>query len=151
MNPRDDRWTSEQRQSFWHRTQLRPTYPRMEVLQALRSLGATALSSDALFRHMQHGGSALSLSTVYRVVKELERAGLLLCEWSNDRKALYRLKPEGFDTHELRMTCAASGRSVVLDDPGLLSRLLAIAGQMGLDVRGKKTTILFEDAEPHGR
>ncbi|MFT3814720.1 MAG: transcriptional repressor [Acidovorax sp.] len=131
-----------------HGARLRPTYPRTEVLRALQALGNAAESSEGLHRRMQLQGSTLSLSTVYRAVKELEHAGLLLCEWSSDRRALYRLKPKDFDARELRMACAASGRSVVLDDPGLLSRLLAIAGQMGLETGGKRITILFEDEQP---
>ncbi|GAA5236159.1 Fur family transcriptional regulator [Verticiella sediminum] len=121
------------------------TYLRMEVLRAMRELDSGAVGREDIFRHLLLGGSQVSLSSVYRVITDLLEAGWLVREWSGGRKALYRLKPDGFDGRELRMACPRTGRSVVIDDPSLMARILAVAEQTGFDVGAGVTTIVFGD------
>lgn len=131
-------------QSFLQRIRsagLRPTAARIGVLQVIAACSADHMSAEEVFRRMVARGTPNCLSTVYRVIHELTGRGLLLREWSSMRKALYRLKPERFDTEPLRLVCPESGRTVVLAEADLYAGLLAAARHHGIDLDGQALSI----------
>lgn len=86
----------------------------------------------------------VSLGTVYRAMNELEMHGLLLREWGPHRRALYRIKPAGFDEHRLRLVCQGCGRGVALTDDALLNAVDRLAQSQGLSLAGTVLAIPCE-------
>lgn len=126
---------------------LRPTSARVGVLQVIERSGMERICAEDVFRKMMRRGTRVSVSTVYRVIHELTGRGLLLREWDARRKALYRLKPDCFDTEPLRLVCPESGRTVVLADADLYEGLLAAARHHGIDLEGQALSIQVSTAD----
>ena len=120
---------------------IRPTIARIGVLQVISAAAPGRISAEEVFRQMMRRGTRASVSTVYRVIHELVGHGLLLREWGAKRKALYRLKPDCFDTEPLRLVCPESGRTVVLADADLYEGLLTAARHHGIDLEGQALSI----------
>ncbi|WP_306770584.1 Fur family transcriptional regulator [Pantoea sp. 18069] len=117
---------------------LRPTMARIATLQVLAGFGTRAASIEELHRALIGRGTKVSLGTVYRTMQELESRGLLLREWARHRKAMYRLKPAGYDSPALlRLVCRNSGRSVPLEAAKLHAQLLSAASAAGYDLTGQ--------------
>jgi len=117
-------------------TGLRPTMARIGVLQVIEAASPAAVCAEEVFRRMMLRGTRASMGTVYRVIHQLEAAGLLLREWDANRKAHYRIKPAERDVATILLVCRESGRSVVLTDGDLHARLVAAARREGLAPHG---------------
>ncbi|MGC3985659.1 MAG: transcriptional repressor [Pseudorhodoferax sp.] len=127
---------------------LQPTVARIGLLQVLESAAPSCLSADELFQRMLQRGTRVSVGTVYRVVQQLHAAGLLVHEWDVQRRALYGIKPEGFDAQAVRLVCRGTGRTVTLADPELHARLLAAAAAQGQDLRGQALSVVVDSLVP---
>lgn len=129
-------------------TRLRPTMPRIAILQVLESAGETqALDAEDIFQRVMARGPKAGLGTIYRVLHELERHGLLLREWGGGRKVMYRLKPRTGQSQALFMVCPHSGRRLEIVDPVLNDRLRAAASNLGLSLAGRRVLIEVDEAE----
>ena len=56
---------------------LKVTSPRLKVLEILDSASTRHLSAEAIYRALLVSGEQLGLATVYRVLTQFERAGLV--------------------------------------------------------------------------
>lgn len=72
-----------------HAVALRPTYSRLQVLQAVQRAGAHGIGCQALYVALLRGGAALPLATIYRVAKDLADAGLLARGLDSDQRVIY--------------------------------------------------------------
>jgi len=120
-------------------TRLRPTVARIGVLQVIESAQPAGLDADAVFRRLLQRGTPASVGTVYRVIQQLQAHGLLLREWGARRKAVYRLKPAGFEQHAHRLVCRRCQHSVAFDEPQLHAALQALPALEGLRLAGPMT------------
>ena len=121
------------------------TYARLAVLRALEINPGQAMCREDVFRLMQSSGMNISIASVYRIINELTTTGVLVREWDDGHKALYRIKPRDFDQQELRMRRSGDEKAAVtLDDASLLTRILSVARQRGFDASGKKITIVLD-------
>lgn len=128
---------------------LRPTVARIGVLQAIDEPAAGAVCAEDVVRQMLRRGTPASPSTVYRVIHELDAAGLLQREWDHARKALYRVRPDGQDARSVSLVCRRSGRAVPLAADGELhALLLEAAARAGFDLRGQALTVLADKVLP---
>ncbi|WP_326536743.1 Fur family transcriptional regulator [Pseudorhodoferax sp.] len=127
---------------------LQPTVARIGLLQVLEAAAPHCLSAEDLFQQMLRRGTRVSVGTVYRVVQQLHAAGLLVHEWDLQRRALYGVKPEGFDGQAVRLVCRDTGRTVTLADEELHARLLAAAARQGQDLRGQALTVVVDSLVP---
>lgn len=118
---------------------IRPTTIRIAVMQLLSEPVGQALSVEDIYRGLASRGVIVGVGTVYRTTRELEERGLLLREWNALHKALYRLKPVGYDndTTRVRLVCRESGRVVLLDEDDLHARLLEAGRAAGFDLSGQ--------------
>ncbi|KAF1003189.1 MAG: Ferric uptake regulation protein [Luteibacter sp.] len=123
---------------------IRLSVARIGVMQVLQAAEPQPLGVEDVYRRMGQRGTRASLGTVYRAMNELEAHGLLLREWSHHRKALYRIKPAGFDGHLLRLVCRDCERSVAVTDAALLAELERQARAQGLALAGSAVTIACE-------
>ncbi|MGJ7543493.1 Fur family transcriptional regulator [Variovorax sp. LT1R16] len=123
---------------------LRPTMARIGALQTVEAAAPERLCAEEVFRRMMLRGTHASIGTVYRTLQQLEAVGLLRKEWGAGRKAFYGLGPVDGGDASLRLVCGHSGRSVLLDDPELHARLVALASAQGMDLAGQTLTLQTE-------
>ena len=121
------------------------TYARLAVLRTMEAHPDQALCREDIFRLMKSKGLNVSISTVYRIINELTAAGILLQEWSEARKALYRIKPRNFGRQGLwlKAKAGARGSEVAVNDAALLARILSVAREHGLNADDGKITIVL--------
>ncbi|MDR2128312.1 MAG: transcriptional repressor [Burkholderiaceae bacterium] len=133
---------------FWwlREARLRPTVARISALQVMRLAGGDGLTVEQVYRQLHLRGTPTSLATVYRIMHELESAGLLRREPSDARKALYRLPLSDPEAAGLRVICPVTGDAIPLDEPQLHRYLLAAAAQVGIDLRGQPLAIQLAQA-----
>lgn len=123
---------------------LRVSTARIGVMQVLQAAAPEALGAEDVYRRMGERGTRASLGTVYRAMNELEAHGLLLREWGQHRKAMYHIKPMGFDGHRLRLVCRNCERSVAVMDGALLAELDRQARAQGLALAESAVTLACE-------
>lgn len=107
----------------------------MYVLEVLKSYPQTWLEGEAIFRELIVRGTQVSLTSVYRAIKDLDCRGLLLREWRNGLaggKAVYKLRSENPRDQQSTIVCRQCGMGVVADDSGVIESLHQLAVRQGL-------------------
>lgn len=127
---------------------LTPTIARIGMLQVLKAAAPRCLSAEDLFHQMLLRGTRVSVGTIYRVLHQLDGAGLLRREWSRQRKALYGFKPDGVDAGTVQLVCRHTGRSLALADGALHAQLIAAAACAGVDLGGQALTVTVDHLPP---
>ena len=80
---------------------LKATLPRIKVLEIIRGSEERHLSAEDVFRRLLEQGHDVGLATVYRVLSQLEAAGLLSRNVFDGGKAVFEMN-EGDHLRELR-------------------------------------------------
>ncbi len=114
---------------------LRPTHARLCVLEVLEDEPQRWMESEAVFRELIARGTTISITTVYRVIKDFEDRGVLLREWRigvNGRKAFYKLNSDDPRDREDTIICRQCESSVPIDDSALHEHLRQLASRHGL-------------------
>lgn len=122
---------------------LRPTIPRLAVLQVFEDAADAALSVEDVFLRLFQRGVQANLATAYRVSRELEQHGLLLRLIAQGRRQLYRLNVPMGDVGHLWAVNCSSGERAVLRDAKLQARLLAALADSGLALDGGRIAVEF--------
>lgn len=86
---------------------LKATLPRLKVLELLRSAPSRHLSAEDVYRRLQDQHADVGLATVYRVLSQLESAGLLSRNVFDAGKAVFEIN-EG--EHHDHLICLQCGR-----------------------------------------
>ncbi|MBX3639302.1 MAG: transcriptional repressor [Nitrosomonas sp.] len=123
---------------------LRPTHARLCVLEVLEDEPQRWIESEAVFRELITRGTAISITTVYRVIKDFEYRGILLREWRVDisgRKAFYKLNSDDPQDCEDIIVCRQCESSAPIDDSALHERLRQLASRRGLTPAKRPITI----------
>jgi Fur family ferric uptake transcriptional regulator len=68
------------------------------------------ISAQELHERLLTGPQPMGLTTVYRILRDLDAAGLVDCFRDRDGERLYRMRPDGTHRHYIR--CRACARSV---------------------------------------
>lgn len=140
---------------------LRPSVVRLCVLQTLADGGTEWQRGDEVFRRMLLRGTSVSLTTVYRILKELERTGLIVREWVRSRGgalAVFRCQAPSAEWGAVRMRCGDCGAVAEVHDRDLhevlsrvaLSRGLPAAGAFDVRTHGPCTTCRNRGEAPRG-
>ena len=121
---------------------LRPTMARIAVLQCIEA-AADCISADEVFRQVSDRGAKASISTVYRVIHDMEQANVVQREWDDRGTAMYRLRHTR-KSARLRLLCAECGYGFNLVDAGLHARLLAAARRAGMEPADPVLTVRLD-------
>ncbi|MDZ5636437.1 Fur family transcriptional regulator [Janthinobacterium sp. GMG1] len=116
---------------------LRPTSARICILQVLAGTQRQAMNAESIYQQLLHIGIAVSLGTIYRVLKEMEGAGLLLREReasASGNKARYLIKPDQVETDSCYLVCRVCERSVLVQDMPLVEQLRQTAAAHGMEI-----------------
>lgn len=84
---------------------LKATLPRMRVLDIIRQSDSRHLSAEDVFKRLMEEGAELSLGTVYRVLSQLEAAGLLLRNVFDGGKAVFEINTGPRHDHLICLSC----------------------------------------------
>jgi Fe2+ or Zn2+ uptake regulation protein len=130
-----------------HTAKLRPTQARRQVLEALMDT-SEYLRTEDIYRKLIERKAKTNVASVYRALRDMRKAGLLLILWDTSRAIRYHLPPED-TTLSLRIVCRGNGDEVTFSDPELYARILSAAVRHGLSLEGREFE-LHADFEQQG-
>jgi Fur family ferric uptake transcriptional regulator len=111
---------------------LKATLPRLRILQLFESSKVRHLSAEDIYKTLVKEGTDTGLATVYRVLTQFERAGILVRHHFESGKAVFELN-EG--RHHDHLVCLQCGRVEEFYDRAIEKRQNAIAEKYGFKVR----------------
>lgn len=120
--------TIDDQEASLHSAGLRATLPRLKVLEVFRTSKTRHLSADDVFRQLIEDGSDVGLATVYRVLAQLEHAGLIERSAFSQDRAVYELNG---GSHHDHLVCINCGRVDEFTDVTIEARQQAVAKQNG--------------------
>lgn len=116
MTARADKGDTAQAEPELHSVGLKATLPRMRVLEIIRASELRHLSAEDVFLRLHEQGSDVGLATVYRVLSQLEGAGLLLRNVFEGGRAVFEIN-EGI--HHDHLICLDCGRVDEFSNDGI--------------------------------
>ena len=114
-----------------HRFGLKATLPRMRVLEIIRASPQRHLSAEDVYRRLLEEGADIGLATVYRVLAQLEQAGILARSTFDTGRSVFEIN-EG--VHHDHLICVSCGRVDEFHDPAIEKRQLAVAEANGYEL-----------------
>lgn len=125
-------------------SRMRVTSGRIFVLQAIERSALKKLRVEDIFRELVDNGTPLSLGSVYRVLKELTREGLLVRVWDHggdEQKFSSWMQADATPAPSHAMACRGCGRCVPIDDVRLVAQLRRAGERAGLAMSQSALTI----------
>tara|TARA_Y100000748_G_C15133062_1_gene346919 strand:- start:93 stop:521 length:429 start_codon:yes stop_codon:yes gene_type:complete len=83
---------------------LKVTHPRTKILEVLQTNPEDHLSADAIHSYLASHNESIGLATVYRVLTQLEMAGLVQKNQFKENQSTYEIKKQHHD-HLICITC----------------------------------------------
>lgn len=110
---------------------LKVTRPRVRILALLDDPATCCLSAKAVHRAFIGSDQRMSLGTVYRVLADLEKAGLVVGHHFDGELKEYGLAERADHDH---MVCVETGDVIKFDDPELRAVQARVAARHGYEV-----------------
>ena len=110
---------------------LKATLPRRKILELFESSKVRHLSAEDVYKALIAEGIDIGLATVYRVLTQLEQAGLLSRQHFETGKAVYELNQGGHHDH---LVCLQCGRVEEFFDAEIEKRQTRIARERGFEI-----------------
>ena len=107
---------------------LKVTSPRLKVLEILETSAERHLSAEAIYKALITAGEELGLATVYRVLTQFERAGLVVRHNFESGTAVFELAD---GTHHDHMVCLTTGKVIEFFDERIEQLQTEIADKHG--------------------
>lgn len=107
---------------------LKITSPRLKVLEILETNAARHLSAEAIYKALLAAGEELGLATVYRVLTQFERAGLVTRHNFESGTSVFELAD---GTHHDHMVCLKTGDVIEFYDERIEDLQQEIAEKYG--------------------
>ena len=110
---------------------LKVTHPRTKILDILQSNPDMHLSADEIHNKLVDHNESIGLATVYRVLTQLEVAGLIQKNQFNDNQSSYEIKKQ----HHDHLICTKCGKIIefINDDLETLQEKISDKYQFRLD------------------
>jgi Fur family ferric uptake transcriptional regulator len=87
---------------------LKVTHPRTKILEILQSNPEFHLSADAIHNYLIKNNESIGLATVYRVLTQLEMAGLIQKNQFKENQSTYEIKKQ----HHDHLICIKCGKII---------------------------------------
>lgn len=126
---------------------LKITSPRLKVLEILESSEQRHLSAEAIYRALLETGEELGLATVYRVLTQFERAGLVSRHNFEGGTAVFELADR---THHDHMVCLDSGRVIEFYDERIEDIQREIADRHGFEIEEHSLVLYVRPKKAEG-
>lgn len=114
-----------------HRVGLKATLPRMRVLEIIRASSRRHLSAEDVYRRLIEENVDIGLATVYRVLTQLEQAGILARSTFDSGRSVFEID-EG--QHHDHLICVSCGRVDEFHDAAIEERQIAVARARGYEL-----------------
>jgi len=110
---------------------LKVTHPRTKILDILQSNPGMHLSADQIHNRLVEHSESIGLATVYRVLMQLELAGLIQKNQFADNQSNYEIKKQ----HHDHLICTKCGKIIefVNNDLEILQEKISDKYQFRLD------------------
>lgn len=110
---------------------LKVTQPRLLILNLLDVSEQRHLSTNDIYLALSNNKTPLTLGTIYRVLDQFEKSGLVMCHHFSAENAVFELcDPE----HHDHMVDIKSGKIIEFYDEVIEQRQREIAAEHGLDL-----------------
>jgi Fur family ferric uptake transcriptional regulator len=123
---------------------LKTTVPRTRILRFFEKNEVRHASAEDVYKTLDREGAHIALPTVYRVLMQFERAGLLTRQQLNGR-AVFELN-EG--RHHDHFVCMQCGRFDEFYEPGIESRQAEIAAARGFKLQTYALRLFVDCTKP---
>lgn len=110
------------------RVGLKVTYPRVKVLELFNDRAGSHLCAEEVCRLLTEQGEDIGLATVYRVLTQLDEAGVILRQLFDGHKSVYEINRGAHHDH---LICLKCGRVTEFDDAMIELRQQQIAETKG--------------------
>jgi Fur family ferric uptake transcriptional regulator len=127
---------------------LKATLPRIKVLRIFQNARQRHLSAEDVYRALLEEGSDIGLATVYRVLMQFVRAGLLARQHFEGSKAVFELD-EG--RHHDHLVCLRCGRVEEFVDAGIEARQRDVARERGFELQDHALSLYGLCSDPRCR
>lgn len=110
---------------------LKVTLPRMKILEILEGSANHHLSAEDIYRSLLQSHEDIGLATVYRVLTQLEAAGLVTRHHFEGGTAVFELKAT---LHHDHIVCVDCGGIEEFVDAGIEERQLSVAHRLNYEL-----------------
>jgi Fur family transcriptional regulator, ferric uptake regulator len=110
---------------------LKATLPRLKVLEVFQNSNKRHLTAEDVYRVLLNEESDVGLATIYRVLDQFEKAGVLARHHFEGGKAIYELE-EG--KHHDHIVCLQCGRVEEFYDAEIEKRQIKVAKERGFAI-----------------
>ena len=116
---------------FLRKAGLKVTSPRLKVLEVLETSEERHLSAEGIYRAVLESGEELGLATVYRVLTQFERAGLVRRHNFEGGTAVFELAD---GKHHDHMICLDTGKVLEFFDERIERLQHEVANSHGYEI-----------------
>ncbi len=124
---------------------LKATLPRLRILELFESSNVRHLSAEDIYKMLLKDGTDTGLATVYRVLTQFERAGLLIRHHFESGKAVFELNQGGHHDH---LVCLQCGRVEEFYDEAIEKRQIAVAKERGFTIHEHSLHLYADCTKP---
>lgn len=110
---------------------LKVTLPRMKILQQLEAADERHMSAEEIYKALLDADENVGLATVYRVLDQFEKAGIVLRHNFEGGSAVFELADEEHHDH---MVCMETGQVIEFMDEEIEARQHRIAEEHGYEI-----------------
>lgn len=107
---------------------IKATFPRIKILDIFYQRANQHMSAADVYRNLISDHSSIGLATVYRVITQLEDAGLLKRTQLDAHTTVFELNDKGHHDH---MVCTHCGQILESSDPAMAQLVRKIAKRSG--------------------
>ncbi|CAB3722765.1 MULTISPECIES: Fur family transcriptional regulator [Achromobacter] len=107
---------------------IKATFPRIKILDIFYQRANQHMSAADVYRNLISDHSSIGLATVYRVITQLEDAGLLKRTQLDAHTTVFELNDKGHHDH---MVCTQCGQILESSDPAMAQLVRKIAKRSG--------------------
>lgn len=130
---------------------LKSTLPRLKVLDLFENSEERHLSAEDVYKQLLGSGEDVGLATVYRVLTQFERAGLLVRHHFEGGKSVFELNQ---GEHHDHIVCLQCGHVEEFYDAAIETRQEKVAAELGFAIRDHSLHIYADCTKkkcPHKR
>ena len=120
---------------------LKVTQPRLLILSLLEEADQRHLSTNDIYIILSKKNTPLTLGTIYRVLDQLEKAGLVLCHHFTSDNAVFELCNSEHHDH---MVDIKTGKVLEFHDEVIEQRQREIAAEHGLELSDHRLVMYGE-------
>lgn len=110
---------------------LKATLPRLRILELFEKSEVRHLSAEDVYKKLVDEGTDTGLATVYRVLTQFERAGLLMRHHFEAGKAVFELNQSSHHDH---LVCVQCGHVEEFYDSEIEKRQIKITAERGFRI-----------------